>query len=151
MSNINISPAQRRVLEEAANTPNESVEKFTLHMPTAAQKSVLDALINKGCIEQKGYGYYITATGLNAVGRDATPCNTEQQQKSKQAIIIELLSRAEGATLPMLISATGWKSHSVRGHLSNLRKKRGFNIETFTNTDGSHGYKIPQLPQETAA
>ena len=47
------------------------------------------------------------------------------KRETKQAIIINLLKREEGATLHDLIKATEWKPHSVRGHLSNLRKKQG--------------------------
>jgi predicted ArsR family transcriptional regulator len=64
------------------------------------------------------------------------------KRESKQAIIINLLKREEGATLDELIKATEWKPHSVRGHLSNLRKKRGMPIETFTNTDGVLTYSL---------
>ena len=48
---------------------------------------------------------------------------------SKQAILITLMRRAEGATLDDLISATGWQRHSVRGAISGALKKRlGFII-----------------------
>lgn len=75
------------------------------------------------------------------VKQQATPCNTEKPA-TKQAAIMQLLTREEGATLQQLIAATEWKSHSVRGHLSNLRKKRGMPIESFTNKDGQKGYRI---------
>ena len=48
---------------------------------------------------------------------------------SKQAILITLMRRTEGATLDDLISATGWQRHSVRGAISGAVKKRlGFII-----------------------
>lgn len=141
MTNITISNAQHRVLEDAANFPESPIEKFTEHLPAGARGLMTQALERKGCIEKRGDKHYITATGCNAVGRDATPCNAPKPE-TKQSIIIGLLTREEGATLPELIAATEWKSHSVRGHLSNLRKKRGMPIETFTNTDGNRGYRL---------
>ncbi len=77
----------------------------------------------------------------NTVQQEATPCNAPKPE-TKQSIIVNLLTREEGATLQELIAATEWKPHSVRGHLSNLRKKRGMPIEAFTNTDGNRGYRI---------
>jgi hypothetical protein len=94
------------------------------------------------------------------VGRDAAPCNTKQQEaapsneakrETKQSAIIDLLSKPEGITLAQLIDATGWKPHSVRGHLSNLRKKRGMPIEVFTNSDGKRGYQILPEDQEVTS
>lgn len=153
MTNITISNAQHRVLEDAANFPETEIEKFMQHLPAGAQKSMTAALLKKGCIEARGDKHYITVTGRNAVGRDVTPCNTkkhdvtpsnEPKRETKQSVIINLLSREEGTTLTELIDATGWKPHSVRGHLSNLRKKLGLPIETFTNANGTRGYKLIQ-------
>lgn len=151
MTKVTISNAQHRVLEDAANFPESPIEKFTEHLPAGAKDLMIQALKRKGCIEARDNEHYITEAGLSAVGRDATPCNTAQHEaapcnepkrKTKQSIIIGLLSSEDGATLTQLIEATGWKPHSVRGHLSNLRKKRGMPIEAFTNTDGNRGYKL---------
>jgi hypothetical protein len=79
----------------------------------------------------------------NVVQREATPCDTEKRE-TKQSLIIGQLSREEGTTIAQLMEVTGWKSHSVRGHLSNLRKKRGLKIETFTTEEGKNGYRILQ-------
>lgn len=83
----------------------------------------------------------------NAVQQDATPCDTEKRE-TKQSLIIGQLTREEGTTIKQLMEVTGWKSHSVRGHLSNLRKKRGLKIETFTTEEGKHGYRILQEKEE---
>lgn len=159
MTNITISNAQHRVLEDAANFPETEIEKFMQHLPAGAKKSMTAALLKKGCIEARGDKHYITVTGCNAVGRDVTPCNAEKQdvtpsnepkRETKQTIIIGLLSREEGATLAELIDATGWKPHSVRGHLSNMRKKHGVPVQAFTNSDGKRGYQILPEDQEAA-
>jgi len=79
--------------------------------------------------------------------QDATSCDTEKRE-TKQSLIIGQLSRKEGTTIAQLMEVTGWKPHSVRGHLSNLRKKRGFKIETFTTSEGKNGYRILQEAEE---
>lgn len=142
MTEITISNAQHRILEDAADLPESPIENFTQALPARAKGLMLQALERKGCIEKRGDAHYITATGCNAVGRDRAPCNT-LLRSTKQSIIMSLLSREEGATLQQIIAATEWKPHSVRGHLSNLRKKRGMPIEAFTNTDGTRGYRLP--------
>ena len=43
---------------------------------------------------------------------------------SKLAIIIELLTRPEGATIAEMAMATNWQPHSIRGALSGTRAKR---------------------------
>ena len=56
---------------------------------------------------------------------------------SKQAMLITLMSRAEGATLDDLTSATGWQRHSVRGAISGAVKKRlGFVIASSVEERG---------------
>jgi Protein of unknown function (DUF3489) len=49
---------------------------------------------------------------------------------TKQAKMIELLKRPEGATLEQIAAATGWQHHTIRGAISGaLKKKLGFNVE----------------------
>lgn len=45
-------------------------------------------------------------------------------RKTKSACVLDLLRRAEGATLTELMAATGWQAHSVRGFLSGTVRKR---------------------------
>ncbi|WP_457939823.1 DUF3489 domain-containing protein [Mesorhizobium sp. 10J20-29] len=48
---------------------------------------------------------------------------------SKLAMLVELLGRAEGATIEELVGATGWQGHSIRGVMSGaLVKKFGLMI-----------------------
>ncbi|MGR3375045.1 DUF3489 domain-containing protein [Salipiger abyssi] len=48
---------------------------------------------------------------------------------TKQAAIIALLQRSEGASIAEIVAATGWLAHSVRGMISGaLKKKLGLPI-----------------------
>ena len=50
---------------------------------------------------------------------------------TKQAQIIALLQRPEGAAIPEIVAETGWQAHSVRGVISGaLKKKLGLPITT---------------------
>ena len=45
---------------------------------------------------------------------------------SKAAAVITLLKAKRGATIPEMMEATGWQSHSVRGFIAgSLRKRHG--------------------------
>jgi hypothetical protein len=49
---------------------------------------------------------------------------------TKQARMIELLKRAEGATVAQIAAATGWQHHTIRGAIAGaLKKKLGLTIE----------------------
>jgi hypothetical protein len=49
---------------------------------------------------------------------------------TKQARMIELLKRPEGATVEQIAAATGWQNHTIRGAISGaLKKKLGFKVE----------------------
>jgi Protein of unknown function (DUF3489) len=49
---------------------------------------------------------------------------------TKQALMIELLRRPEGATVAQIAVATGWQHHTIRGAISGaLKKKLGLTIE----------------------
>ena len=49
---------------------------------------------------------------------------------TKQAQLIELLRRPEGATVEQIAAATGWQKHTIRGAISGaLKKKLGLNVE----------------------
>jgi hypothetical protein len=69
-----------------------------------------------------------------------TAKKAEPKRSSKIDEVIALLSRAEGATLEELVTATSWQSHSARAALTGLRKK-GHAI-TREKIDGTSRYRI---------
>jgi hypothetical protein len=60
---------------------------------------------------------------------------------TKQATMIAMLSRPEGATLEQLVEATGWLAHSVRGGLTNMQKHLKIRIVS-EKTGGIRVYRI---------
>lgn len=67
----------------------------------------------------------------------------QAREGSKKAIVLALLRRPEGATLPELMSATAWQAPSVRGFLSGgLGKKMGLTVESFKTPAGARCYHL---------
>jgi hypothetical protein len=63
--------------------------------------------------------------GEAAPGEKPTP-----RAGTKQAQMIEMLKRPEGATVEQIAAATGWQHHTIRGAISGaLKKKLGLTVE----------------------
>ena len=52
------------------------------------------------------------------------PLRGKTREGTKQARLIAMLKRAEGATIAQAVEATGWRPHTVRGALAGALKKR---------------------------
>lgn len=62
---------------------------------------------------------------------------------SKTEIVLKKLRSARGATIPMLMEATSWQAHSVRGFLSGtVKKKLGLTVVSEVGKDGQRRYRI---------
>lgn len=71
---------------------------------------------------------------------------TPKREVSKQAILVELMSRPEGATLAQMVQATGWQAHTVRGCLAGtLKKKLGLLIDSVKETGGERVYRVSPI------
>jgi hypothetical protein len=63
---------------------------------------------------------------------------------SKQQLVVEMLSAAEGTSIPELMAATNWLPHSTRAVLSRLRKD-GYRLDR-QRTEGGTRYRITDKP-----
>ncbi|PBB35915.1 DUF3489 domain-containing protein [Mesorhizobium sp. WSM3882] len=71
----------------------------------------------------------------------AAPRNEAKQ--SKADLVVKKLRLTKGATIEMLMEATGWQAHSVRGFLSAVvKKKLGLNLVSDVGKDGLRRYRI---------
>jgi hypothetical protein len=63
-------------------------------------------------------------------GKSATAEKPVPRAGTKQAQMIEMLKRPEGATVEQIAAATGWQYHTIRGAISGaLKKKLGLTVE----------------------
>ena len=73
--------------------------------------------------------------------KSAAP-NHGARTNSKQARVVELLRRPNGATIATIMESTGWQSHSVRGFFAGVvRKKLGLKLAS-EKTDRGRVYWI---------
>ena len=95
----------------------------------------------------------VTDAGLLAIGIDPVVVKTvvairehaaktpaakppTQRAGTKQAQIIAMLQRPEGATIAEIVAATAWQAHSARGVISGVLKKKLGLVVGSTKEDG---------------
>ena len=114
-----------------------------------------------------GYALKLTAAGLKAIAVDegsqdaiepgpapepqakngASPARVAAPRDgSKLALVIELLRRADGATIVDLTQATGWLPHTTQAALTGLRK-RGYAVIRERSAVDS-GYRVSGAPAD---
>ena len=73
----------------------------------------------------------------------AAPLKPRTRQNSKQATVIQLLQRPEGATISQIMFATGWQAHTVRGTFAGaLKKKLGLALVSEKPEQGERIYRL---------
>ena len=82
---------------------------------------------------------------LDDVGRHAP--TAAPRDGSKLALIIELLERANGASIVDLTQATGWLAHTTRAAITGLRK-RGYAVTRERSDAGEFVYRISGAPPD---
>ena len=142
---MKLTDTQRALLESAAQHPQKKLINFPDTLKGGARIKVLTSMQNAELIEPSAAEpevFVATATGLQAIGF-TSQAPRAKRQGTKQAVLIELLTRAEGATLPQMTEATGWQVHTVRGAMAGaLKKKLGLEITSEKQTGADRIYRI---------
>ena len=88
----------------------------------------------------------IKASAPHTPTTGATPTPRAPREGTKQAALIDMLSRPEGATLDELTTALQWTPHTVRGAMSGALKKRlGLVIASQKDIQQGRIYRISKL------
>ena len=112
---MKLTPSQTLLLNAAASHPQHVLTDFPSNLKGGALIKVLTSLGNEGLISPHSKGpegstrFAITVAGLKAIGIE--PPARPKREGSKQSVLIDLMKRPEGATLPQMVVATGWQAH----------------------------------------
>ena len=161
MNTIELTPAQHAILAHAHQHTDGKITWFPDNVKGGARKKVLDGLFNRALITPLHDDWFITAEGYDALGVprkgpmtqaeiDAIATQPTQvedkprsRENSKQAQVIAMLRRSEGATIAQICAATGWQAHTVRGTFAGaLKKKLGMTIVSDKPQGGERIYRI---------
>lgn len=145
MKNNKLTPAQDRVLKQAAKTGTVHASDLTLN--GGARNKVLHSLINKGFLIalKEPDTYDISPQGKEAIGmaEKTTASKGRVRSGTKLHTVIQLLSRPEGAAIHEIMQETGWQQHTVRGTLAgSLKKRLGLTIESEKLEGKDRTYRI---------
>lgn len=78
-----------------------------------------------------------------AEATNAEPRAPKLRHGTKQALMIAMLRRPEGATVEQIAEATAWRNHSVRGAMAGgLKKKLGLTITSEKTEGAARIYRI---------
>ena len=161
-----LSDTQRILLSTASHRENGSLLPLPASLkPGGGKAKAIEALVNRGLAQEREtsdpdavrrtngdlrIGLFITAAGLIAIGigPEGSPTDdvvgtasaTPAAKTSKTTVVLNLLRRTDGVTLPELIEATGWLPHTTRAALTGIRKK-GHSVER-GKRDGATCYRI---------
>lgn len=82
----------------------------------------------------------VVSDDLVVPATEPRPADQEPKPKTKTTLLLELLTRPEGATLDQMVEASGWLPHTTRAALTGLKKK-GHEV-TSAKADGVRTYRL---------
>jgi hypothetical protein len=138
----------------AAWRDGENGERMMLVATAAGLRAIGAAPANQGTSTpkaakkaQRGSNRKAPASGMSRPTRrsedSAAHAGPAVRPGTKQAQVIDLLRRPQGASIAELIKATGWQRHSVRGIIAGaLKKKLGITVTAERTEDGERRYRI---------
>jgi hypothetical protein len=169
---IQLTEAQRSVLEPACNREDLCAFPITAALKGGAVGNVCKSLLRRGLLEEvpaadtntvfrhdeSGTPLTLIASGAGkqAVAgepvagavRASVPAPSAapvlpQAKVSRQDTLLSLLGRPQGATIADMAEATGWQAHSVRGALSGIiGKKLGLKVVSEKLPERGRVYRV---------
>ena len=162
-----LTDTQRQILKRAAKSADGKLGWFPDNVKGGARKKVIEGLFNRALITPSGDEWIVAAEGYDALGlprpAPATLADPEieaavsaveataqteapkprTRDNSKQAQVIAMLKRPEGATIAQICEATSWQAHTVRGTFAGaFKKKLGLDITSTKEHGGERIYKV---------
>ena len=154
-----LTPAQHAILDHAHRHTEGKIEWFPDNIKGGARQKVIDGLFKRALITYDGKDWFVAAEGYEALGvprkapvstqaideviKAATAAKPRTRDNSKQAQVIAMLKRPEGATIEQICEATQWQAHTVRGTFAGaFKKKLGLEITSTKEAGGQRIYRV---------
>lgn len=68
-----------------------------------------------------------------------------RRENTKEARVIAMLRRPEGATIAQIMAATGWQAHTCRGFFAAaLKKRHGLTVSSEKPQGGERSYRLAE-------
>jgi hypothetical protein len=154
-----LTPAQHAILSYAHQHTDGKIVWFPENIKGGARNKVLAGLVNRALITTDQKDWFIAAEGYDTLGiprkapvsaeaidaviESATAVKPRTRENSKQAQVIAMLKRPDGATIAQICAATGWQAHTVRGTFAGaFKKKLGLEITSSKEQGSERIYTI---------
>jgi hypothetical protein len=146
---IKLTATQQTILSHAHQHTAGRIEWFPETLKGGAKAKTIESMLKAGLISQKKRTTVMTKVAYVALGIEPPlkelkePAQIKTRENSKQAQVIALLKRPEGATITQLCETTGWQQHTVRGAFAgSLKKKLGLTIISNKDENAARVYRI---------
>lgn len=156
---IQLTPTQQAILTHAHQHTEGKIAWFPENIKGGARQKVIDGLFKRTLITYDGKDWFVAAEGYEALGvprkapvsaqaideviEAATAAKPRMRDNSKQAQVIVMLKRPEGATIEQICEATQWQAHTVRGTFAGaFKKKLGLEITSTKEVGGQRIYRV---------
>ncbi len=147
---MKLTNTQTLILNTAIQSPDGRLSWFPDNLKGGARDKVLGSLLRQGLIQIEGESHRVTDLAYEALELPVPPASIEPikaaprtRENTKQAQIIAMLQRPEGATISQIVEATGWQQHTVRGTFAGtLKKKLGLLIVSEKDSQANRVYRI---------
>ena len=147
---MKLTDTQTLILNTAIQSPDGRLSWFPDNLKGGARNKVLGSLLRQGLIQIDGESHRVTDLAYAALGLTVPPASAEPikaaprtRENTKQAQIIAMLQRPEGATISQIVEATGWQPHTVRGTFAGaFKKKLGLTLSSSKDDHGQRVYRI---------
>jgi hypothetical protein len=135
---IKLSKTQKKVLIAAANRPDGAIHPLPERINGGVANKVITGLKKRDLITDTtgNDNWQISDNGYQAIGQEPPTQATNEKPAAdakpvrktrtgtKQAKIIKMLKRPEGATVEQIAKEASWLNHTVRGFLAGTIKKK---------------------------
>jgi hypothetical protein len=143
-----LTATQQSLLKTAAGCEDRAI-RWPSNLRGGARTKIISALVDAGLARNRSGSLVITDDGMRAVGVEPVAASKGKRAgrakaapkkgdakapratraDSKQARLIEMLKRKEGASIEEIVKAFGWQPHTVRGAIAGaLKKKLGLDV-----------------------